>query len=78
MNYEHIRARYNVPARRGARVEFRGQLGTVTSTSSAAVRVRMDGMTRSQPFAPDELHWLDVEGLARPDVAASGSDRLAR
>jgi hypothetical protein len=77
MNYEHIRARYNVPARRGARVEFQGQLGTVTSTSSAAVRVRMDGMTRSQPFAPDELHWLDVS-LIRPDIPASGSDRLAR
>lgn len=63
MNYSHIRARYNVPARRGARVEFKGQLGTVTSTSSAAVRVRMDGMTRSMPFEPDELHWLDADLL---------------
>lgn len=63
MNYAHIRARYNVPAKRGARVEFRGQLGTVTSTSSAAVRVRMDGMSRSQPFAPDELRWLDMDAV---------------
>ncbi|MGF6346579.1 hypothetical protein QF040_001292 [Variovorax sp. W2I14] len=66
MNYAHIRARYNVPAKRGARVEFHGQLGTVTSTSSAAVRVRMDGMSRSQPFAPDELRWLDTEAVVLP------------
>ncbi|MCR6475997.1 polysaccharide deacetylase [Variovorax sp. ZS18.2.2] len=63
MNYAHIRARYNVPAKRGARVEFQGQFGTVTSSSSAAVRVRMDGMLRSQPFAPDELRWLDTEAV---------------
>ena len=63
MNYAHIRARYNVPAKRGARVEFKGKLGTVTSSSSAAVRVRMDGMLRSQPFGPDELRWLDTDLL---------------
>ncbi|MET3494294.1 polysaccharide deacetylase [Variovorax boronicumulans] len=60
MSFEDIRRRFDVPARKGARVEFQGQAGTVTTARGLMVRVRLDGMSWSRPYSPSELHWLDA------------------
>ena len=69
MSFEHIRATYHVPARKGARVAFDGHLGTVTRCGAATVRVQFDGSTHSQPFAPRDLQWLEDSPLASAEAA---------
>lgn len=58
MSYEDIRKRFHVPARKGARVLVHGQPGTVTTVRGLTLRVRLDGMSWSRPYLPDELQWL--------------------
>ncbi|QOF76113.1 polysaccharide deacetylase [Variovorax sp. 38R] len=60
MTYEHIRIRFAVPAKKGARVQFRGRLGTVVSLRGWVVKVRFDGTHFSFPYDPRELEWLDA------------------
>lgn len=61
MSYDHICARFNVPAKKGARVRFKDHLGTVTTVRGLMVRVRLDGMKWSRPYVPSDLQWLDAE-----------------
>lgn len=42
MTMESIRKGYGVPAKRGARVRFLGQQGTIVSSAGAYLRVRID------------------------------------
>ncbi|RIX72455.1 polysaccharide deacetylase [Acidovorax cavernicola] len=73
VSYEDIRKRFHVPARKGARVLVHGQPGTVTTVRGLTLRVRLDGMTWSRPYLPDELHWLPDQA---PEPAGEGaSDR---
>lgn len=58
VSYEDIRKRFHVPARKGARVLVHGQPGTVTTVRGLTLRVRLDGMSWSRPYLPDELQWL--------------------
>jgi hypothetical protein len=51
----YVRRYYGVPARRGARVEFDGQPGVITSCPGAYVRVRLDGQRCSVPAHPTRL-----------------------
>jgi len=60
VSYEDIRKRFHVPARKGARVLVHGQPGTVTTVRGLTLRVRLDGMSWSRPYLPDELQWLPV------------------
>lgn len=69
--FEDICAHFNVPAKKGARVYFQGQPGTVTTARGLMVRVRLDGMTWSRPYSPDELQWLDEEPPASQRIYAT-------
>jgi hypothetical protein len=40
---EYIRWRYGVPAKRGRRVQYRGNPGTVVAFRGPYLRVRLDG-----------------------------------
>lgn len=63
-NFEYIRSYYGVPAKRGARIRYRGKnLGTITSTQAAGLRIRMDGEKYSDgPYHPTwEMEYLDAE-----------------
>lgn len=42
MSLGYIRSQYEVPARRGQRVEWRGRPGTIVSSRNAYIRVRLD------------------------------------
>jgi hypothetical protein len=61
LGFEDICAQFNVPAKKGARVVYQGQPGTVTTARGLMVRVRLDGMTWSRPYMPDELEWIDED-----------------
>lgn len=70
MSFEDIRNRFQVPARKGARVLAHGQPGTVTTVRGLTLRVRLDGMRWSQPYMPDELQWLPADAPEAPQVDA--------
>jgi hypothetical protein len=62
--FEYIRKRFGVPAKRGARVEYQGKPGKVTSATAfgpygAQVSVRLDGAKHPFPYNPTDLKWLD-------------------
>lgn len=52
MSAEHVRAFYAVPAKRGGRVIFDGQPGTITGFAGPYLRVRLDGERQSVPIHP--------------------------
>lgn len=57
MSLDYIRKAYNVPAKRGVRVEYLasdGDLmdGTITGSKEALLRVRLDGAKRSGIYHP--------------------------
>lgn len=56
MSMDYIRDAYNVPAQRGARVEYRQKghkaFGTITGSRGPYLRVRMDGSNKSAVFHP--------------------------
>lgn len=68
----YVRARYQVPAKRGKRVAFEGRLATITSASGGYIYLRFDGEehTWPQPFHPTwHIDWdfgSQRERLAAP------------
>ena len=62
MTMEYIRKSYGVPAKRGARVEYRGDVnhapwqGTIVSADGHYLRIRRDGDTRTYPV-PFHPQW---------------------
>jgi hypothetical protein len=76
LGFEDICAQFNVPAKKGARVVYQGQPGTVTTARGLMVRVRLDGMTWSRPYMPDELEWIDE--VDDGDEASKAKDDDAR
>lgn len=52
MTAEHVRTFYAVPAKRGGRVLFNGQPGTITGFTGPYLRVRLDGHSRPVPIHP--------------------------
>lgn len=56
----YIRARYRVPARRGARVELRGKFGVITGSNGDHVQVKFDGEPRSVTAHPAELNYVEA------------------
>lgn len=75
MSFDDIRRHFDVPARKGARVEFLGQAGTVTTARGLMVRVRLDGMTWSRPYSPNELLWLETSPEAKAKDQCVHDDR---
>ena len=65
MSFEYIRSAYNVPAKKGARVEYTGgkepRLGTITGQNGAHLNIRLDGdKSATGPYHPTwELRYLD-------------------
>jgi hypothetical protein len=58
---DYIRAAYGVPAKRGGRIQYRGQLGTITGADGGYLRIRLDGEKRSKRFHPTWLiEYLDA------------------
>ncbi|TIR70168.1 MAG: hypothetical protein E5X15_26520 [Mesorhizobium sp.] len=58
-----IRKRYDVPAKRGMRVEYTGGkhpvLGTITSATNGRLNIRLDTYKHPMPFHPTwELRYL--------------------
>lgn len=67
MGIETVRRLYSVPAKVGGRVEYTGEgrpeLGTITGTSGAHLRIRLDGKKHSLPFHPTwEIRYLPTTG----------------
>jgi hypothetical protein len=61
LSFEYVRRAYNVPAKRGGRVLFRGKPGRITSGNGHYIRIRMDGERRSIIVHPTwEMEYLDV------------------
>jgi hypothetical protein len=52
MSFEYIQRQYDVPAKRGARVIFKGQPGTITGVRGPHIRVRLDGEAKSDIYHP--------------------------
>ena len=75
MSAAYIRRHYSVPAKRGARVEFDGQLGVITSCPGAYVRVRLDGQAHSVPVHPTWRMKYLTDAVESADQAAG--DALA-
>lgn len=46
--FDYIRQAYNVPAKRGARVEFKGKPGTILRARGAHIIVQLDGQPSSK------------------------------
>lgn len=64
MSFDYIRKYYNVPARRGGRVEYTGdsklELGTIVSASGGYLNIRLDGVKHAMPFHPTwALRYLE-------------------
>lgn len=66
-----IRAYYDVPAKRGGRVEYTpcegstdkpGKFGTITGTNGPHLLVRLDGEKHARPYHPTwQLDYLAAE-----------------
>lgn len=70
MTMQYIRNAYSVPAKRGGRVEYSGdktrlRLGTITGTSAAKLRIRLDGDNFAGCYHPTwKLRYLDAPQIA--------------
>ena len=66
MSMQYIRNTYGVPAKRGARVEYTGEIsptvGTIVGTEGARLRIRMDGETYTGIYHPTwEMRYLPAQ-----------------
>ena len=52
MAFDYIRRRYNVPAKRGQRVLYKGRPGVIVGCFQAYIKVRLDGETRAGVYHP--------------------------
>lgn len=59
---QYIRDKYQVPARLGQPVEWRGQQGTIVDLRGSAVWARFG--SRVVPVHPTDLRYLKAEGAA--------------
>ena len=67
MTMAWIRRTYQVPAKRGGRIEYTGEgpdkpeLGTITSARHGKLMIRLDGVKHTMPFHPTwRLRYLDA------------------
>ena len=64
MSMTYIRKTYDVPAKRGGRIEYTGngkpELGTIRGVNGAHLLIRIDGCKHNMPFHPTwKLRYLD-------------------
>lgn len=55
---DYIRNYYGVPAKRGGRVTYQGNPGTITGHSGPHLKVRLDGEKHSGIYHPMDLEYL--------------------
>ena len=80
MSMDYIRRTYGVPAKRGGRVQYTGrtgpQLGTITGSRGARLRIRLDGDNYSLNFHPTwQLQYLPRGEAER--TACTGADNVS-
>lgn len=56
--FTYISNLYNVPAKRGASIEYNGKRGHVTGANGPHVKARLDGETHAKCYHPLDLKWL--------------------
>ena len=70
MSMAHIRQTYGVPAKRGMRIEYSGnldksgkpRLGTIAGSAGERLRIRMDGEPRTGIYHPTwKIKYLNEE-----------------
>jgi len=59
MSLEYIRKYYNVPAKRGRTVRYRGKSGHITKSIGPYLRVLLNGEKRSRIFHPCDLEYVE-------------------
>lgn len=70
MSIQYIRTQYQVPAKRGGRILFRGKTGRITGSRGAHLLVRLDGDTRTSALHPTwEVEYLNNVPSAPAEVA---------
>jgi len=77
MAFDYIRRHYKVPAKRGVRVRFCGNmLGTITSGHGPYIRVRFDGEKRPAVCHPTwKMEYLTQTNVKRQPDAQPPSPR---
>lgn len=66
--FDYVRRTYGVPVKRGAVVEFNGQLGVITASAGHYVRARLVGDSRSRHFHPIDLVWRAPASEREPET----------
>lgn len=71
MSLDWIRKNYDVPAKRGGRVEYTGEgrpeLGTICEAQGAHLSIRLDGKKHTLAFHPTwKLRYLDDADAPSP------------
>ena len=62
MSFKYIKQQYQVPAKRGGRIKFKGQLGTIIGSWMQYLKIRLDGKKRSGIYHPTwEIEYLEGE-----------------
>lgn len=64
-NMAYIRKRYGVPAKRGMRVRYKGNLfGTIKSAKDGYLMILIDGRLFAEPFHPTYCleYWIVSRG----------------
>jgi len=65
MSLAYIRAAYGVPAKRGGRVKYGDQYGTITSARGPYLRVRFEGETYPRLLHPTwHVEYLHAESVS--------------
>ncbi|MFJ1269219.1 hypothetical protein ACD661_11690 [Legionella lytica] len=60
MSMKYIRTYYKVPAKRGKKVIANGQLGVITGSRGAYLKIRLEGQKNSLPYHPTwEMQYID-------------------
>jgi len=49
---DYIRRTYQVPAKRGGRIKYKGKLGTITGSRGGYLRIRLDGESWINSYHP--------------------------
>ena len=59
---EYIRKYYNVPAKVGGRIKYKGKCGTIIGATGAYLKIRLDGEKKSLCYHPTwEIEYLNEE-----------------
>ncbi len=59
---EYISKTYNVPAKKGGRIEYKSRAGTIVGAKGPHLRIRLDGETEINSYHPTwEMEYYPVK-----------------